>query len=265
MGGVSSGDLLVRHTASQVAEAVARESAKIEAAFKMIDEAERALCSVISQGELCGDRFRVDVPHQTIQFDKFALVEMRLRRTAWRSIVNRLELRKIMSMAAWADLDRRLDGDELPELTTENIVGVVQGYGAQAPNMLEDAVKEVFDQLRPRGDRFKTNSQLAVGKRVILGWVIESGFPESIMVRYESEQFLTALENVFNALEGRGCVNKTTRSALSLAIGTSGGGHGETSMFRFRACKNGNLHIEFKNVDTVEKLNAVAGGKRLAR
>lgn len=40
-------------------------------------------------------------------------------------------------------------------------------------------------------------------------------------------------------------------------------GADETAYFRFRCFKNGNLHIEFKRLDLVARLNQVAGGARL--
>jgi len=42
------------------------------------------------------------------------------------------------------------------------------------------------------------------------------------------------------------------------AINTSNG-TGETEYFKFKACKNGNLHLEFKRMDLVSKLNQLAG------
>ena|SRR5439155_23407886 len=38
---------------------------------------------------------------------------------------------------------------------------------------------------------------------------------------------------------------------------------GETDYFRFKCFRNRNLHLEFKRLDLVAKLNAVAGGMRL--
>jgi hypothetical protein len=53
------------------------------------------------------------------------------------------------------------------------------------------------------------------------------------------------------------------RSGKAAAIEASRTGSGETEYFRFKCCRNHNLHLEFKRLDLVEKLNAIAGGMRL--
>ena len=47
------------------------------------------------------------------------------------------------------------------------------------------------------------------------------------------------------------------------AIEAAKDGTGETEYLRFRCFRNRNLHLEFKRLDLVAKLNAIAGGMRL--
>ena len=63
---------------------------------------------------------------------------------------------------------------------------------------------------------------------------------------------------------GNGTI-KTHRGPLIDAIEAAKDGTGETEYFRFRCFRNRNLHLEFKRLDLVAKLNAVAGGMRLRR
>jgi hypothetical protein len=67
---------------------------------------------------------------------------------------------------------------------------------------------------------------------------------------------------VFHALDGNGTI-KTHRGPLIDAIEAAKDGTGETDYFRFRCFRNRNLHLEFKRLDLVAKLNTVAGGMRL--
>ena len=76
------------------------------------------------------------------------------------------------------------------------------------------------------------------------------------------EQNIRAIDNVFHALDGNGTI-KSHRGPLIDAIEASKDGTGETEYFRFRCFRNRNLHLEFKRLDLVAKLNAVAGGMRL--
>jgi len=63
-------------------------------------------------------------------------------------------------------------------------------------------------------------------------------------------------------LDGNGTI-KTHRGPLIDAIEATKDGTGETEYFRFKCFRNRNLHLEFKTLDLVAKLNAVAGGMRL--
>jgi hypothetical protein len=64
-------------------------------------------------------------------------------------------------------------------------------------------------------------------------------------------------------LTGRGSVLKSHNGPLYDAITDSSDGTGETEYFKFKCFKNQNLHVEFKRLDLVARLNAVAGGARL--
>ncbi|WP_243374595.1 DUF4942 domain-containing protein [Geotalea sp. SG265] len=194
-----------------------------------------------------------------------------IQRQAWRCIVDRLEIRRILSVKRREELDRQLSGDRyhdikpLPEITEENILAMLQDGMAKAQDYAKEAVYEVFDWLRPhrgRNSDLKTNLKWQIGKRVIVH-AVEKGFTRGkFRVNYHRDKEITALDNVFHMLDGRGPL-KTHHGPLYDAINDSPDGTGETDFFRFRCCLNGNLHIEFKRPDLVAKVNSIAGGYRL--
>jgi hypothetical protein len=126
---------------------------------------------------------------------------------------------------------------------------------------IEEAVQEVFEYLRPHHSRYKTNTEFEIGKRVIL-FALETKWGGGFRVDHYREQHIRAIDNVFHALDGNGTI-KTHRGPLIDAIEAAKNGTGETEYFRFRCFRNRNLHLEFKRLDLVAKLNAVAGGMRL--
>lgn len=241
----------------QAAERVIRES------FAAIVAAEVELNAAFTLG---GSRnMRVDASHHGYH-DDFKDPDNaigRLRRQAWTHIVERLEMRRAMSIERYAELGRQLNDGELPPITEANVAAFAERYAGDLPELLREAVREVFEFLRPRRSKLKTNSELEIGERVILPNLVEEHFLGSGMrVRYHRQQNLIALENVFNSLDGRGQVGRSHYSELQTAIET-GAGWGETSLFEFKACKNGNLHLRFKRLDLLGRLNAIAGGARL--
>lgn len=198
-----------------------------------------------------------------------------MERDAWRSIVDRLDIWRIMSEERAKELRTLIDEDGLPELTEENALQLAAGYMGKIGTLLDELVKEVFDWLRPRfdeygrgyhGAQYKTNQREVVGNRVVCSWMIDRDDAKRgrFHVRYgEAQQRLHTLENLFRALDGKGSTGKGYHSDLENAINASKDGTGETEYFRFRACKNGNLHIEFTRSDLLAEFNRRAGGMNL--
>lgn len=239
-------------------------AASIREGFEAIAAAQSRLNSTIALDGVCKiyvrDRWR-----QPYRWDDVESVLVELRRDVWQAIIERLELRRIMSIKRAKELDAQIENGELPEITVDNVSKLALEFRNSIDTMLEEAVEEVFDWLRPRRSDYKTNTEFEVGKRVILPYVVELTYPRARLfrVRYTYDQHLVALENVFSMLAGEGGVSKSYRSKLYDAISEAEGGRGETKFFRFRCCKNMNLHLEFKDMSLVKRLNQIAGGRRL--
>ncbi len=127
--------------------------------------------------------------------------------------------------------------------------------------MFEEAIKEVFDFLRPgKWCSHKTNNRFEVGKKVIIDWGIDTSYG---MLRpvYQKEQSYRALDNIFHLLDGKG-VSKYPGdfvTALSAACRKKEW-ECETEYFKCKWYKRGTLHIEFKRLDLLKELNRRAGG-----
>lgn len=200
----------------------------------------------------------------------------KLEREVWGVLVEQLEIKRMMSISAAAKLDEQLEKGVLPRLSTHAVMTMFQGFADQLPQMLTEAVTEVYDWLRPHegyaAATYKTNQKNAkfeLGERIVITWIIDrqlfswnSAHP--FKLNYGCQQKFVALENVFSALDGRGQINKGHISAVEAAVRVAGhDGKWETEYFSGRACKNGNLHLRFLRADLLAKFNAVAGGKRL--
>ena len=139
-----------------------------------------------------------------------------------------------------------------------------QGFAGNLDQLLKEAVTEVHEMLRPHNSKYKTNSEYEIPPKVILAYRVGPGYGTTLYrVVYNYSQDFIALENVFNALAGQGQISKTHQSQLQMAIEASQDGRGETDLFEFRACKNQNLHLTFKRLDLLARLNQIAGGNRL--
>jgi hypothetical protein len=250
---------LSRHvTVAALVRVYEQARADVLAGFELLAKAEREVNAAFTMANHVG----IDVcrsRHRSIKCDSTASLDA-TKRSAWEAIVERLEIRRLLSIARAKELDERLSKGELPELTIAAVADFAAFYQEHAGDMLEEAVDEVFNLLRPRGDAYKSNSQFEIGKRVVLCWMVENGF-RGLRVRWDRQSELLALNNVFSMLDGRGSIAKTYLGPLTDAINAKSSG--ETDYFRYRAFRNGNLHLEFRRPDLVARLNKIAGGRRL--
>jgi hypothetical protein len=262
---MSETDLTRHTTVGELVAAFQKAEATIRTCFAALVQAQADVNAVFTLGG-SGD-IRIDASRYGYHdsFDDPDFCVQRMARDAWRCIVERLELRRMMSIKRWDELERQIKEGVMPAITEENVAAFAQQYLDRLPDMLTEAVSEVFDWLRPWNTDYKTNSKLEVGRRVVLTYIVSKRWSgDGFEVRYHTDQKLIALENVFNALDGNGQINKTHYSALSTAIKESGAsGHGETPLFKFRVYGNGNMHLEFRRLDLLARFNQIAGGRKL--
>lgn len=263
-----STDLARNTTVAQLVAACQSAETVILSSFAAIVEAENAINAAFSTTGDTGRSIRIDASdNHSSRFDEPARAIERIERQCWRLIVERLELRRLLSIQRWKELDRELDKGKLPRISIEAVSDFAQAYGDNIEAMHEEAVREIFEWLRPPGTKYKTNAEFEIGPRVILSHVVQrrwSGKGYAIYSEHYAQRLL-ALENVFNALAGNGMISKGYRSQIHAAIEATEDGHGETDLFAWKVFKNGNLHLEFKRLDLLAALNRKAGGMRLRR
>jgi len=238
-----------------------RESeAEIRQAFGLLVSAEKRLKETFKPDSFLFDLSRTDSRYRRYENPDELLKE--LKKDVWRALIDRMELRRILSVKRNEELNRQIEtGEDLPDIDEAQILAMLEGTLANTGAFIAEAVQEVFEYLRPRHSRYKTNTEFEIGKRVII-FALENKWGGGFRVDHYREQYIRAIDNVFHALDGNGSI-KTHRGPLSDAIEAAKDGTGETDYFRFRCFRNRNLHLEFKRLDLVAKLNAIAGGMRL--
>ena len=257
-----STNLAVRETLPTMIAVYDQAVKDIVSAYQTLEDAQKRLRIVFMDGP--GYNFSTN-DRQSSDVGKTASDQINkvIKKDAWRLIIEKMELRRLLSIARRDELDKQIREGELPELTNENVLALFQDSAANVSTYVEESIKEVFEWLRPCNGRFKTNSEYDLGKRVVLSYMVERGYNRGkYRVNYRREKYLTALDSVFLAMDGKGSI-KGYGGDLFQAIADSEDGLGSTQYFKFKAYQNGNLHLEFLRHDLVAKLNAVAGGARL--
>lgn len=213
------------------------------------------------------------------------LLMREMKRHAWAVLVEKIEISKVMSAKQQEEMRQafyyssgRQYGrnepdpiDAFPEITPESIIDVLMGMVSSAPEFLEEKIREQFEWLKcnPGWDKLKTNekNEFRVDRKVIKYGCVEKCCWDGQYWRtsYGREANLVALDYIFHGLDGKG-VPEGHSGPLVTAIKTCGrDGYGTTEYFKFRCCKNSNLHIEFRREDLLKEFNRIAGGGTLGR
>lgn len=256
-------DLVVRETIPALVGCYKLAVKEIEEAYALLEAARNRLRAAF----LDGPGYRFDTNERNcndVGKEASDYIINKIKRDAWGVLVERIELRRLLSIKGRDKLDEQMrNGEDLPDITEENIIAMLQSTVANVDNFMEEAVKEIFDYLRPPASKYKANTEYELGKRVILSYMVEKSYVKGkFSVSHWHDKYLTALDNVFSVIDGKGTI-KTYNGPLYDAIKNCEEGTGETDYFRFKCYMNGNLHIEFKRDDLVARLNAIAGGNRI--
>jgi hypothetical protein len=185
----------------------------------------------------------------------------RMRSAAWAYLVDRIELKKMASIARAKEIDKQLHSDntEMPEITMDNIFGWLESMATQGKTFLDEAIIEVYDKLRPRRRDYKTNSAFKIGEKVILSYRLENVWSgRGFRINYDYADELRAIDNVFHMLAGQK-LSAYREGDLIKAIEDCKDGKGETEFFQFKCYRNQNLHLKFKRMDLVERINSIGG------
>jgi hypothetical protein len=277
---MNAGELVPYTTAEHLAAEYRECTARIREAANILTEQSARLQAAFSfQGKFDRCNFLIELAYgsgsqNTRKIDDI-LHSMKL--AAWGAIIEKLNIRRLMSSKRIKELDealgrsasgryqgRRGDDNEgppnFPEITPETIIAVASGFVASANEFLEEAVAEEYDFWRPRqADEYKTNAVAwKLTRKIIRGWIVEHGYGGSgYRCNYSYQAHVTALDNIFHMLDGKGPVPEYKGSLVS-AIETSPDGRGETDYFRFKCYGNRNLHLEFKRQDLLDMFNQIA-------
>ena len=238
--------------------------------FDLIARAERRLNEAFTMNSF--HTIRVGDHHQRMNFADVESAVREARRGVWETLIERLELRRIMSIKEWEKLSNEVHkGHDVPDVTEENVRAMARQFRDQLPAMLQAAVIEVFEWLTPQAQwhAYKTNSRFEIGRKVVLSYALDTWQGKvngAWKLSYSRAQHFNALENVFSSLDGKGSITKTHFSEIAEALRQIPAGApcvGETPYFSFRGFLNGNLHLTFRRPDLLRKFNAIAGGRRL--
>lgn len=205
--------------------------------------------------------------HIELGEEGYAHIKQEIKKHIWIRLVQLLDIRRFLSVRRSEDLSRQLTENEMPEITVQAIYETIETLRQNSPEFAREAVTEVFEILRPGAKRagmsLKTNKKhgrFTLGKKVILsGYLVQAYTTTRMRCNHHHSDELRAIDRVFHVLDGR----EMTDGYLSPLMDTINtcGWEGETDYFKFKCYQNRNLHLEFRRMDLVKRLNQLAGDR----
>jgi len=260
-------ELIEHQTVTAIVENVAKAKEDIKEAFALLIGAKERLSATLGH-----DSYYDTIIPSGSRFSDYEFKDgaensnKEITKNAWRYILAQTQLNHYMTEKRKNELETQIKEDRLPPLTSENIYETLNGLADRVNSLLDESIKEVFDWLRPRSKwgvgALKTNKKFKVGHKVIIGYAVEGNYTSGFRIQYHSQTNFCALGNVFSLLDGRGVLKYPddfiTRFNQALEKLLPGESYCE-EYFVCKPYKNGNLHVTFKRLDLLKKLNQIGG------
>jgi len=259
--------LIPRQTLPVMAQVYGESIAKMKAAIQALAEAQQALDFTFGSGSRSRSAFDFKEVWKR-EYDalpKPDALELNWRQAAWTVLIDRMELKRICSVARAKEIDAQLaDPKQLPDITESNMIAMLESNVKNIGSFLQEAIAECFDQLRPyhrgdNGDGMKTNKVYEIGERVVIHYAVSQGYSRTASFRvsyHEAKtQLIRCLDNVMHLLDGKGAVPTHAGPLVDALNGPENHGRVETDYFKAKCFKNQNLHLRFKRLDLLAELN----------
>lgn len=179
-------------------------------------------------------------------------VRIDLDQRMWRRAFDLTGFKQLMDAQAVAEFEKSMHPAP-PEFTEANIRSNLIDMQINAADMFRRGIVNVF---RGLSDDYRTNEKEAfrIGRKVVTGWMVGPSFGGGLSVRHGlPSDKLNDIDRVMKTLDGKPFQPRELESAINGAL--KDGAVFEDDYFRVKGFKNGNLHIEFKRADLLDKLN----------
>ena len=231
-------------TIQEAIDDVARIEQLVKDAYRLIDMA-----------EAIGARHKVSVKahiHDRRHMHVDSALE-RIRVQAWQRLMGVTGLRQIMDAVALDEFEKSLYA-HAPEFTEANVRGTLLDKMQDSETMFARGLVEMFRKL---SGAYKTNSDAAfkVPRKVIIGYMVTTTM-NGLTISHHSASRLDDIDRVFRTLAGQKFESYALHAAFGMSWQSSGNVH-ECEFYKAVAYKNGNLHLEFKRADLLEKANDI--------
>ncbi|MEI6424843.1 MAG: DUF4942 domain-containing protein [Lentisphaerota bacterium] len=250
-------DIMKRETFTAIVGQVSKTKADFCKAIDILDNAQKEL------GMVLGD-YRSHILEHSISKEKCL---DKIKGNAWGYLLHRSGVFEFCSIKQRDEINSQMNDEKnLPDFTLDNIQAWFESYAVNIDKLFEDSIKEIFNWLKPwKYETYKTNNKEIIGRKVIKNSMFENVWDEKMSLVYYNDKYLQALDNVFHLMDGKGVAKYPCNLVTSIKEACRENiRFCETEYFTVKWYKKGTMHLEFKRLDLLDKVNAKAGGLNLS-
>ena len=192
--------------------------------------------------------------------DGLKAVTKNLDRSLWQTAFDKTGLMQLMDAEARRQFERDLN-EHPPAFTLENLRSTFLDASQNADEMFKRGLVNVFRGLS-KNHKTNTNEPFKVNDRAILGYMVghsyAPGCPLQIGRGFDmgrAESVINDIDRAFKVLDGKQHHPRALEIAVNGAFAK--GEVYEDEYYRIKGFKNGNLHIQFKRHDLLDKANLI--------
>lgn len=170
----------------------------------------------------------------------------------WRRAFDLTGFKQLMDAEAVAEFELSLSPHP-PEFTEENIRSTFLDLRQTSGHMFRRGIVNVFRRL---SDKYATNAAepFKVGRKAVMSYMIDSWISNKLIIRtgYGSDH-INDIDRVIKTLDGKEFKPRQLEGDMNAAFSVRQ--VFEDDYYKAKAFKNGNMHLEFKRLDLLDKLN----------
>jgi len=195
--------------------------------------------------------------HPMLESEPLKAIEREIDRSGWQHLMKESGLTTFMDAKRRDEWSKTIrEGKEIPPMNKNNIFATFDELHNNRGTMFEDGVENIFKRL---SWEYKTNCPCFFGKIIIMNGMVSYnkkwGFSSSYSSRgnelYDLERAMRLLDNL-PELDHRSSITQLFADAVNGKEQTI-----HTDYFYLKWYQKGSLHVTFKRLDLVEKMNQI--------
>lgn len=189
-----------------------------------------------------------------------------LDRHLWSHTFTQIGLHQYMDARAKEELEKELEKNA-PDFTMDNVKETLLTAAQDADKMFARGIVNVFHGLS-KDHKTNRNSPFKINPKAILKYFTSPRFSGGLQINYwnNRQEKINDIDRVFKTLDGKKhhpreleCLINEAWKSINIY---------EDNYYKIKGFKNGNMHIEFKRQDLLDKANVIIakyyGENRLA-